>query len=213
MIIECSYCEARVDAKIIAQNIDRYDPEFDPGKFRVVLLECPTCQNSLVAGQVEEGGEWDAPTRLWPSPEKYLSYDIPEIVRTSLEEAKLCFKARAYAACAVMCGRSLEGISRHHSTKSQYLAGGLKELQERGIIDGRLFEWAEELKKSRNIGAHATGEKVSKQDARDLLDFTNAICEYIFVLTEQFQKFMERRTAQLDKKLTAASIKRSFDVS
>lgn len=52
-----------------------------------------------------------------------------------------------------------------------------------------------------NIGAHATGEKVSQQDARDLLDFTNAICDYIFVLTEKFQAFMKRRTSStLDKK-------------
>lgn len=88
---------------------------------------------------------------------------------------------------------TLEGICRHYQTKSQYLGPGLRELRERGMIDGRLFRWAEELQKSRNIGAHATGEKVSKQDARDLLDFTNAICEYIFVLTAKFEAFMKRR--------------------
>lgn len=197
MIIECSYCEAKVDAKIIAEHTDSPDPEDDPRSFRALLAECPRCKNCLLAGQLEgwEGG-WDAPTRLWPSPEEDLSWHIPEIVRTSLEEAGLCFKIRAYAACAVMCGRSLEGICRHHSTKSPYLGEGLKELRERGIIDGRLAQWAQELQNSRNIGAHASGEKVSKQDARDLLDFTNAICEYIFVLTEKYQAFMKRRTAE-----------------
>jgi hypothetical protein len=93
-----------------------------------------------------------------------------------------------------MCGRSLEGVCRHYQTKSRYLGGGLKELRERELIDGRLFQWAEELQKSRNLSAHATGEKVSKQDARDLLDFTNAICDYLFVLTAKFEAFMKRRT-------------------
>lgn len=44
---------------------------------------------------------------------------------------------------------SLEAICRHHSTNNQYLGPGLKELRERGIIDGRLSQWAEELQKSR----------------------------------------------------------------
>jgi hypothetical protein len=93
-----------------------------------------------------------------------------------------------------MCGRSLEGICRHYQTKSQYLGGGLKELREWGLIDGRLFQWAEELQKSRNIGAHATGEKGFTAGCPRFLDFTNAICEYIFVLTAKFKAFMKRRT-------------------
>ena len=36
-------------------------------------------------------------------------------------------------------------------------------------------------------------EKVSKQDAEDVLDFVHAICEYVFVLTERFNTFMGRR--------------------
>lgn len=99
------------------------------------------------------------------------------------EVQQACFKARAYSACAVMCGRALEGICRHFETRSQYLGGGLKELRERSVIDGRLFEWAQALQNSRNLSAHATGQKVSKQDASDLLDFTKAICEYTFVVS------------------------------
>jgi hypothetical protein len=197
VIIECSYCEARVDGRLIAQHTDAYNPEEDPGEFLVSLLECPNCKNSLVAGQLSQYHDdkqyWDVPDRMWPSPQQYFSHSIPGIVRTSLEEANTCFKARAYSACAVMCGRSLEGICRHYGTKSQYLGGGLKELRERSIIDGRLLQWAEELQKSRNIGAHASEEKVLIHDARDLLDFTNAICEYIFVLSAKFDRFMQRK--------------------
>ncbi len=81
-----------------------------------------------------------------------------------------------------MCGRTIEGVCNHHSTKNKTLAGGLKELRENGIIDERLFEWGDELRKHRNIGAHATSEKISKEDAKDLLDFSSAICEYVFTL-------------------------------
>jgi tRNA-dihydrouridine synthase len=141
------------------------------------------------------------PVRVWPSPDSHFSWRIPVIARGSLEEAAKCFKVGAYSACAVMCGRALEGICRHYKTRSTNLAGSLKELLDQGIIDGRLFEWSEALKSLRNIGAHATGVAVSEQDARDLLDFANAICEYIFVLAAKFEEFMERRRTNGEKKV------------
>jgi len=196
MIVECPYCEARVDGKVIAQHVD--PPDESGLRFRASLLACPGCGNALVAGEDEdvfnEDGEdeWDRPSRVWPSPDRRFSWHIPQIVRTSLEEANKCFKGAAYSACAVMCGRSLEGICRHYRTGSTYLGGGLKELLEKEVIDKRLFQWSEALHESRNLGAHASDEVVSKDDARDLLDFANAIAEYVFVLTEKFRQYMQR---------------------
>jgi len=37
------------------------------------------------------------------------------------------------------------------------------------------------------------GGKVTKEDAQDLLDFVEAICEYAFVLTAKFDNYMARR--------------------
>lgn len=204
MVVECPYCEARVDGSIVAQHIDPPDELLD-AHFRATLLACPNCRNSLLAGESEVGYSehtgpvWDSPTRVWPSPDKDFSWHIPKIVRASLEEANKCFKARAYAACAVMCGRSLEGICRHYKTKSNYLGGGLKELLARELIDKRLFSWSEALQKSRNLGAHATDDVVSKVDARDLLDFANVIAEYVFVLTKKFEDFMKRQKEAANK--------------
>jgi hypothetical protein len=73
------------------------------------------------------------------------------------------------------------------------IASGLKKLKDDGVIDNRLYEWGEALRKHRNLGAHATTVKVSKEDARDLLDFSIAICEYIFVLNAKSQRFQERQ--------------------
>jgi hypothetical protein len=97
-----------------------------------------------------------------------------------------CFNAKAYSACAVMCGRALEALCKENGAKNWQLAKGIKELKEKGIIDGRLFEWSEALRDRRNIGAHVTEEDISKEDARDVLDFTVAICEYVYVLTDKY---------------------------
>jgi hypothetical protein len=93
-----------------------------------------------------------------------------------------------------MCGRSIEGVCKHHDPKIKTLAGGIKRLREDGVIDDRIYGWGEALRENRNLGAHATTEKVAKADARDLLDFSVAICEYVFVLNAKFESFQKRRT-------------------
>ncbi len=139
MIIECNYCKANVDAKEISSH-ESYDPE-EPDPFRVTLLECPSCKNTLIGGQylmhnpVTNKVMPDTPSRLWPQPKKYLSWDIPDGIRNSLEEAQRCFRGGAYIACAAMSGRALEGVCRYFKTKSKYLGSGLTELKNKEIID------------------------------------------------------------------------------
>ena len=190
MIIECSYCEAKVNAQVVGKHAE-YDPDNDPSPFTTYLLERPNCKNGLLAGEYDHND--GAPSRLWPRPPETTSWSVPEIIRDSIDEARRCFNGAAYSACAVMCGRALEALCRHYKTKSKYMGGGLRELKDQGIIDARLLKWAEELQKARNSSAHATGEKITKADAQDLLDFAAAICEYVFVLTEKFEKFMKRK--------------------
>jgi hypothetical protein len=92
-----------------------------------------------------------------------------------------------------MCGRALEGMCLEFKLSKKVLAGGLKELLDKGIIDKKIFSWGDELRKHRNIGAHATDQKNTKDDARDVLDFAIAICDYVFVLTFKFEEFMKRQ--------------------
>jgi hypothetical protein len=38
--------------------------------------------------------------------------------------------------------------------------------------------------------------KVTAADAKDLLDFTHAICEYVYVLTKKYADFRKRQEAK-----------------
>ena len=106
-----------------------------------------------------------------------------------------------------MSGRALEGVCRHFQTKIQYLSGGLKELRDRGIIDSRLFEWSEALRKHRNMAAHATEEKATKANAEDLLNFVESISQYVFVLSARFEEFQKREARAIARKKSAAKRK------
>ena len=197
MIIECPDCESKVDAKVLKEHESSGGEEFVIS-FKTLLLECPICKQAILAGQdlwqiAPKETEWLNTRRLWPQPEKYLDLEIPYSVRKSLEEARTCYKAKAYYACAVMCGKTLESICSEYGTKNKFLAGGLKELLDKQVIDKKIYNWSEALRKHRNIGAHAGEEKIFKQDAENLLDFANAICDYIFTLTKKFEQFIKRK--------------------
>jgi len=200
MIIECSYCEAKVDCTVLGEH-SSCDPELGI-PFKATFLECPVCKNALLAGQEyfqfsRDKSEWDDPVRLWPQPVKHFHWSLPELVRHSLDEAANCYKAKAYGACAVMCGRVLESICSEKKTKNKYLSGGLKELLAAEVIDKKIFRWGTALREHRNIGAHANIEKISEADAKDLLDFASAICDYVYVLNYKFTQFMERKEKNL----------------
>ncbi|MFC3745728.1 DUF4145 domain-containing protein [Paenibacillus sp. GCM10012306] len=196
MIVECPYCASKVDGIVRGEHETFGEYEDHPTKR--VLLECPICKSSLLARteywQIgHDEFEWSHAVRLWPEPRRELSWDLPETVSFSLNEAEKCFKGSAYLACAVMCGRAVEGICKDFDTKSSNIAGGLKELLEREIIDKRIYEWGNTLRIHRNVGAHASDVMINKVDASDLLDFAIAICDYVYVLRNKFENFMKRR--------------------
>jgi hypothetical protein len=80
--------------------------------------------------------------------------------------------------------------------KKPNLVNGLKELKERGIIESNLFEWANELRIHGNEAAHDVNITTTPQDARDVVEFTHALLEYIFTFKEKFEAFKKRRTAR-----------------
>jgi len=197
MIIECSICDAKVDAKLLAEYVIPPEDNFsDP--YKVCFLSCPSCKSAILGGcnEIQIGPDklgWDnKPERLWPDPLKFYWSSIPTLVSRSIEEAQKCYQARAYSATAVMCGRAIEAICKE-KTGEKTLYKGLKKLKDSNEIDDRLFNWGDLLRKERNISAHASEEITTKEDARDILDFAISICEYIYVLSKKYNEFLKRK--------------------
>ena len=92
-----------------------------------------------------------------------------------------------------MCRKALEGICAEHSVSERNLAASLKKMKEAGLIDDRLFEWSDSLRIAGNEAAHGVGLTISQPDAKDILEFTNAILDYLFSYRDRFEKFKQRR--------------------
>lgn len=150
----------------------------------------------MLAVSVDLGEGYDAsPARVYPRDERrHLGVAVPKSIRSAFDEAVICFNAQAFTASAIMCRKTLEGLCDAHGAKTGNLAKRLGKLRDDGIIESRLFEWAEELRVSGNKAAHGVDESISRQDCGDILEFTEALAQYVFTYRDKFQQFKLRHS-------------------
>jgi len=183
---------------------DRYEPfpflreGVSLPTWRYIFASCEICWQTLVIRTSLEGEEKQKliVEILWPAPERLLSDEVPEPLRQEHAEARACFNAKAYTATVVMVRRTLEGVCSDHGATKKPLYAALEEMRSSGLIEGRFFEWAQELRVLGNDAAHFTGRAVSGQDAEDALNLAEALMDYMYVFSAQFDKFRMRRSAQ-----------------
>ena len=197
MIVECTKCEAFVETEPAGDY--QYLRRGGIPSGRYVLLRCKTCDGPILVaqdnvGNMVHGDIWDPPITLFPVQRDRASKDVPLPLGDAYDEATACFRAKAYTASAIMCRKTLEGVCDAKGVQEHSLVRSLAKLKENALIDDRLFEWADALRIAGNEAAHGVGVKVSREDARDILDFTNAILEYLFSFQEKFDKFKARRS-------------------
>jgi hypothetical protein len=193
--LECPTCGEIVAATVVGHYA--FFAEGPDIPIRYLFTRCPSCDDPMVARQ-ENDGNWNddrdfsQPVRALPAPFQ-AGPAVPPSVATAYEEAARCFTVRAYAATALMCRKALEALIGEHKISAGNLADALKAMRDQGLIEARLFEWADALRLTGNTAAHDVSENISREDARDVLDFTSAIMEYVFTFRDRFETFKERR--------------------
>jgi len=196
IIIDCPHCGVRVrtEAKSWVSGQDDEVAYF--------LVQCPSCHSPLFGSATSYQDQysnwaWDTAERLWPTPSVAdIGPAIPEAARRDIKDAQKCLSHGIYSAAAVLCGRALERLIKEKAGANM-IAKGLAELKTKGIIDERLFGWAEALRKERNIGAHASDEDTTRENAQDIIDFTVAIFDYVYTLSEKYERYLERKAGRL----------------
>lgn len=74
------------------------------------------------------------------------------------------------------------------------LYGIIEQLKDNGTIDTKIYEWATALRESGNTAVHDIESNITKEDAQDILGFTEAFIDYTLVLSKRFDEFMNRRS-------------------
>ncbi len=203
----CPDCNMLIAAKIIAEgnggfrsdainSVDEVDAEYHGEHYYVCL--CSRCNQPFLIRQSLFGvpAEFETVTEekiLYPNEKKLPLDDVPNTIKSSYDQAVRSFSASLFEPCVLMCRKCLEATCKNFGTKGKDLNSKLQELLEHGQIDSRLLNWAHEIRLIGNEAAHDPDIKVTKRDARDILDFTEAILIYIFSLTSRFNEFRNRR--------------------
>jgi hypothetical protein len=100
-------------------------------------------------------------------------------------------------AAVVMIRRTLEAVGKHFKGDSVHnLKDAIDKMKGAGAISAELAEWGHELRFIGNTGAHPSDNPPSMEDARDAMEFLDAILETIYRLRPKFQAMHERRRQQ-----------------
>ncbi|MEU4686465.1 DUF4145 domain-containing protein [Streptomyces xinghaiensis] len=164
---------------------------------RHYIARCRLCFQTLILETRTDGENPYAREAncIWPTPDRTLAETIPDDLRREHSEARTCFNAKAYTATVVMVRRTLEGVCAEHGINKKPLHKAFQEMESTGLIEGRLLEWAQELRLLGNEGAHYTGKPVARQDAADAIALAEALLDYLYVFSAQFREFKKRRHA------------------
>jgi len=169
-----------------------------PLEFEYALLRCSHCSGISLAEIVPD---FDYLAVVYPPEKRFLNLELPKIVNTSYQEAIRCERSKIPLATVVMVGRTLEALIKEFYPEQKTVFEGLEKLKDDGIISQEIFEWANELRVLRNIGAHAVDDTIELIDAEEAMDFLKAILEIVYLLRPKFIEMKERREKSKQDKL------------
>ena len=197
--LKCLKCKKHVtgkeQGKYFAETTGTIEVQF-------TLLECPSCGDPYVMKNLWAGNSWgedSVPSNeqivLPKPPDDQLDSSVPEnVARSHLEATRVYHDSSAYVAAALMCRRTLEVMCLDFKQSKGSLASKLKALRDEGVIENRLYDWADDvLRILGNEAAHEVSDDITPEDAKDALDFTRALIEYLYVFQAAYERFKARR--------------------
>ena len=212
----CPACNILVEAKVIARGfgkhrsdavspIDEVDCEYHGDHYSVAV--CRRCNGPFLVRESLFGvpGEFETVTDeavLYPAAAGPKIDGLPDSIGRAVTQAHRSFATASYDACAVMCRRALEALCKDLSAKGRDLARRLADLEAQGRIDSRLLGWAHGVRLVGNEAAHDVDAEVTAEDARDILEFTEALLMYVFTLDSKFRAFEARRKGRTQNRTT-----------
>lgn len=104
-----------------------------------------------------------------------------------------------------MCRKAIDGICRTYGITDKWLAEALREMRDKEAIEPHFYEWAENLKIAGDEAVHDHRVKLSRNDARDIIELTGALLAYLFTYRRRFDAFMDRRVGA-EFEVTEASL-------
>lgn len=188
--------KGQVPDEVVQQAIDPENSLRSIAEFQVAF--CGRCHGPFLLERTfyEVPGEFATLSNervLYPQGKTASITDLPPSVHRTHDSAAASFERGLYEPCLIMCRKCLEAVCREFGTTKGNLKEQLDALRAAGNIDDRLRDWAHQLRLIGNDAAHDLDLVPNRDDAKDALEFTEAILLYAFSLRRRFEKFKARR--------------------
>ncbi len=189
-IMVCGHCGNRTLFDVLATHEETKDHwesdglELVTDYIHLYLLLCLTCRKITLQQVIESATEGlpngNYEERILYPVERPRLADLPVAIEKRYRAA-LKVQNIEPNACAVLVGRTLEAACNHEKASGKALAEKLDYLANAGRIPKTLAEMAQQLRQLRNLGAHDAEDEVTEVDVPIILDFLEAILEYLYV--------------------------------
>ena len=197
-IMFCGHCGNSVPFKKYGEyKYEVSDPNYEAYwcEVTVHLLECQTCSHptlkqTYVSSEDNDFGPFHSPKVLYPVVSK-VQDNIPPTIQGKYKEA-LKVRHVSPSACAILVGRTLEAICTYEKAVGKDLFQRIENLVSSEHIPKTLAEMAHQLRQIRNLGAHDAEDDVTEEDVKIILDFMEAILEYLYIAPAKIEVMKKR---------------------
>jgi hypothetical protein len=150
---------------------------------------CQTCGSIVAVRGLPTGKEFGL-LEFFPPP-KTAHEDIPEIARKFLQQAYETLHAPD--AAAVMAGSAVDAMLKKHGLTEGSLYSRIDEALTRNLLTKGMSDWAHEVRLGSNRPRHADADKphVTFEEAKQSVEFAEALGNFLFVLTAKIQRGLE----------------------
>ncbi len=161
---------------------------------------CSSCGGVIVAmsnSTTYDADLLDRPDLVFPKTPSAAD-DIPEVARKFLQQAMDTIHAPD--ASAVMAGSSVDAMLKAKGLTEGSLYSRIDQALSNGILTQGMADWAHEVRLGSNRPRHADGDNphVTEEEARQSVDFAEALGNFLFVLTARIQRGIEAAKAAED---------------
>lgn len=157
-------------------------------KSRWALFACTSC-GKCVSAQGEYGHDSETADVIstYPTP-KQAHDDLPPVAKKFLQQAYETLHAPD--AAAVMAGSSVDAMLKEYDYTDGSVYHRIEEAVKDHLLTEAMGEWAHSVRLGSNRPRHADAENphVSPEEARQSVDFAEALGNFLFVLSAQIQR-------------------------
>lgn len=160
--------------------------------------ECNNCEQHFLT--IRMNNEYGGIVEKYPnSLPKTVNELIPQEIKTDFEEALLCYSTGAYRGAAALARRTVQLICLDKGAdKDKKLYQQIDELFSNGVITKDIQEWAHEVRFLGNDAAHPNKNAVSEDDAKDILDLLDSLCEVLYVAPAKAAERKQKRKGAVE---------------